>query len=162
MGFGPEAEIPFGFGYLAPEREGRFALGALFSTHMFPGRAPEGGQLLECLIGGRRHPERLELSEDEMIAKTLADLRGLIRLPKEPRFAHVLRTPAGIPQAEDGSLRLHEWRERLAGREPHLHILGFGWQGIGINEMIREAKNLALRLATGAAAADAPLKGVYV
>ena len=25
LGFGPEARIPFGFGYLAPEREQRFA-----------------------------------------------------------------------------------------------------------------------------------------
>ena len=99
---------------------------------------------------------------DEMIARALADVRGLMRLPKEPRLAHVLRTPAGIPQAEDGYLRLLEWRERLAASEPRLHLLGFGWQGIGINEMIREAKKLALRLAAGAAPADAPLKGIYV
>ncbi len=43
LGFGAEARIPFGFGYLAPEREARFTLGALFSSHMFPGRAPAGG-----------------------------------------------------------------------------------------------------------------------
>ena len=52
MGFDDTAKIPFGFGYLAPEKEGRFALGALFSSHMFPGRAPQGCQLLEALVGG--------------------------------------------------------------------------------------------------------------
>ncbi|MBQ9578414.1 MAG: protoporphyrinogen oxidase, partial [Ottowia sp.] len=61
LGFGPEAQIPFGFGYLTSKKEGRFALGALFSSHMFPGRTPEGGQLLEALVGGRRNPDYLDL-----------------------------------------------------------------------------------------------------
>ena len=59
MGFGSEAEVPRGFGYLAPEQEGRFTLGAMFSSHMFPNRCPEGHILLEALVGGRRHPEKL-------------------------------------------------------------------------------------------------------
>ena len=74
LGFPNRVKIPYGFGYLAPERENRFALGAMFSTHMFPGRAPEGKVLIEVLVGGRRHPERLELNDDELIAKILADL----------------------------------------------------------------------------------------
>src|SRR3989339_556047 len=66
LGFTDKAQVPFGFGYLAPERENRFAMGALFSTRMFPGRAPQGRVLMEALVGGRRHPERLELSAGEL------------------------------------------------------------------------------------------------
>ena len=162
LGFGPEAQIPFGFGYLAPEQEGRFALGALFSTRMFPGRAPQDGQLLEVLVGGRRHPERLELDDRDIITQALADLRELIHLPAEPRFSAVLRCEAGIPQAEAEYLRLLEWREQALSGCPGLHLLGFGWGGIGLNDMIREAKKLALRLLSRPTTANEALKGVYV
>ena len=36
LGFGPGSTLPPGFGYLAPEQENRFCLGALFSSNMFP------------------------------------------------------------------------------------------------------------------------------
>lgn len=162
LGFGPEAQIPFGFGYLTSKQEGRFALGALFSSHMFPGRAPEGGQLLEALVGGRRNPEYLELDDDEIIRRTLADIRGLIDLPTEPRFAKVLRCAATIPQADAAYLALLRWREQAGQACPRLHLLGFGWRGIGINEMAREAKALALKLLGRAEAESNALKGVYV
>lgn len=162
LGFGPEAAIPFGFGYLAPEQEGRFALGALFSTHMFPGRAPAGDQLLEVLVGGRRHPERLQLDDADMIQAALADLRRLMALPREPRFTAVLRPGAGIPQPEEDYLKLLAWRQDLAASHSDLHLLGFGWKGIGLNDMVREAKHLALALASRPPAPEAGVKGIYM
>lgn len=162
LGFGPEAKIPFGFGYLTSKQEGRFALGALFSSHMFPGRTPEGGQLLEALVGGRRNPEYLELPDEEIIQRTLLDLRGLMELPAEPRFAKVLRCAAEIPQADGAYLQLLRWREQMGQTCPRLHLLGFGWRGIGINEMAREAKALASKLLGRAEAENNTLKGVYV
>ncbi len=162
LGFGPEAAIPFGFGYLAPEQEGRFALGALFSTHMFPGRAPADGQLLEVLVGGRRHPERLLLDDADMIKAVLADLRQLIPLPKAPRFSAVLRPGSGIPQPEEQYMRLLAWRQDLAASHSDLRLLGFGWRGIGLNDMVREAKRLALALASRSQAPEAGVKGIYV
>ena len=139
LGFADRAQIPFGFGYLAPEVEQRFTLGALFSSHMFPGRAPTGRQLLEALVGGRRHPDRLELSDEELINEVYADLQNLMDLPDPPSFARVLRPKNGIPQLEDGYPALLTWRRHLQTALPDLHICGFGWQGIGINDMTREA-----------------------
>ncbi len=162
LGFGPEAAIPFGFGYLAPEQEGRFALGALFSTHMFPGRAPADGQLLEVLVGGRRHPERLLFDDADMIKAVLADLRQLMPLPKEPRFSAVLRPESGIPQPEEMYMRFLAWRQDLTASHSDLHLLGFGWRGIGLNDMVREAKHLALALASRPQAPEAGVKGIYM
>ena len=162
LGFSREAAIPFGFGYLAPEREQRFALGALFSTHMFPGRAPEGCQLLEALVGGRRHPERLELSDNELIEDVLADLKELMELPEKPAFTAVLRPASGIPQLEAGYTGLLDWRQALSTAHPSLHLCGFGWKGIGINDMIKEAKLIASQIATCQRPEQAiPVKGIY-
>jgi oxygen-dependent protoporphyrinogen oxidase len=161
LGFDERARIPHGFGYLAPEREQRFALGALFSSHMFPGRVPEGCQLLEALVGGRRHPERLELSDEALIEQTYQDLRQLMELPP-PLYAHVLRPNAAIPQLEEGYPELLAWRDQLHHDHPNLHLCGFGWKGIGINDMVKEARRMADRvLASGSGSAGPEIKGIY-
>ncbi len=163
MGFSKAARIPFGFGYLAPEQEKRFALGALFSTHMFPGRAPAGRVLVEVLVGGRRHLEKLTLSDNELVEQAYEDLRQLIHLPEPPCFTRVLRPEHGIPQPETGVLRLQAWRTRLMQELPGLFICGFGWHGIGINDMTKTAGQLAAAIARGRGAAldPATIKGVY-
>jgi oxygen-dependent protoporphyrinogen oxidase len=162
MGFGETADIPFGFGYLAPEQEKRFALGALFSTHMFPGRAPKSHMLLEALIGGRRHPERLELDDDVLVRETYADLRQLIHLPDPPVFTKVLRPDHGIPQLELGYPKLLAWRNRMVEKNRGLHICGFGWEGIGINDMIKSAREVAAAIAAESTpAGETEVKGIY-
>jgi len=162
MGFDETAAIPFGFGYLAPEQEKRFALGALFSTHMFPGRAPQGHKLLEALIGGRRHPEKLELDDDILVRKTYEDLKQLMHLPRPPVFTKVLRPPHGIPQLEIGYPALLAWRRRLLENNRGLYVCGFGWEGIGINDMTKSARQVASAIAAGIAAkGETEVKGVY-
>ena len=161
LGFDHQARIPFGFGYLAPEREQRFALGALFSSHMFPGRAPAGHQLLEALVGGRRHPERLELSDEQLIESVYTDLSQLMELPR-PSFTAVLRPRCGIPQLEEGYTDLLAWRKDVHTAYPTLHLCGFGWKGIGLNDMIKEARQSAGRICNRSAVQEGPeVKGVY-
>ncbi|MGX9725889.1 MAG: protoporphyrinogen oxidase [Candidatus Electronema sp. VV] len=163
MGFAADkAKVPFGFGYLAPEQEQRFALGTLFSSHMFPGRAPEGHLLVETLVGGRRHPERLELPDEEIVARAYEDIKQLMELPDPPVFSRVLRPRWGIPQMEEGYPALLAWRNQLHEMLDSLHICGFGWQGIGINDMHKEAWKVAKRILSGVQdGAGQEIKGVY-
>ncbi len=149
MAFGADALIPRGFGYLAPESEQRFALGAMFSSHMFAGRCPEGQVLLEGLVGGRRHPERLELSDAELVARVYSDLRQLLTLPSFPLYTKVLRPEGEIPQLEMDHPALLQWRRLMEERWNGLYICGFGWDGIGINDMAKTAARTAEALAVG-------------
>jgi oxygen-dependent protoporphyrinogen oxidase len=162
LGFTDMAKIPFGFGFLAPEQEKRFVLGALFSTHMFPGRAPAGHVMLEALVGGRRHPEKLDLSDAELISRSYEDLKLLIDLPEPPCFTKVLRPAHGIPQLEIGYPKLLAWRNLLAKQNRGLHICGFGWEGIGINDMTKAAQQVAKAIASGSSKhGETGVKGVY-
>lgn len=146
LGFGTRATVPYGFGYLAPEREKRFTLGALFSTQMFPGRAPEKTVLLEALAGGRRHPERLDLDDETLVSRIYDDLNTLLDLPEPPCFHRVLRSSSAIPQMELGYPALLAWKESLEQRMTGLHICGFGWEGIGMNDMMKTASLVAEKI----------------
>jgi len=163
LGFGPGSTLPPGFGYLAPEQENRFCLGALFSSNMFSGRAPEGHILLEALVGGRRHPERVALDDATLIRQALEDLRQLLPLQGEPVYARVLRPKGGIPQLEAGYPALLNWRDQLMREHEGLFIHGFGWEGIGLNDMIKSATRVAesIRKNAGTTREEAAVKGVY-
>ena len=134
-----QATLPPGFGYLNPEREQRFTLGTLFSSNMFPNRAPAGHIVFETLVGGRRHPERLELDDETMSAMALADVKELLDLPSTPDYTKVLRPRGGIPQLEKGYGHLLDWRNGLVSNHSGLYVCGFGWEGIGLNDMIKTA-----------------------
>ncbi|MBC8208567.1 MAG: protoporphyrinogen oxidase [Desulfobulbaceae bacterium] len=162
-GFDGRSQLPPGFGYLAPEQEGRFALGTLFSSNMFPGRTPEGHILFEILVGGRRHPEKLALDDEEMTRRALADVRTLLNLTGEPSWTKVLRPQGGIPQLEAGYPGLLAWRDRLTTTYPGLYLNGFGWEGIGLNDMMKTAARTAaaIREQRQGAGEEAELKKIY-
>ena len=143
------ASLPPGFGFLIPEVEKRFTLGTLFSSNMFPNRAPDGTIVFETLVGGKRHPERLQLDDQELIKRSLADLRGLLDLPPAPLFTRVLRPQGGIPQLETGYPDLLNWRNNLTRKSDGLFICGFGWDGIGINDMVKTATSTADKISKG-------------
>ncbi|MDR3090201.1 MAG: protoporphyrinogen oxidase [Desulfobulbaceae bacterium] len=152
--------LPPGFGYLAPEAAGRYALGSLFSSNMFAGRAASGQILCETLVGGRRHPERYQ--DDGDLGRALADIRETLGLRGEPVYAETLRPLAGIPQLEAGANALLAWRGRLTAENPGLFVCGFGWNGIGVNDMIKTAKAVATaRLAGDRVDQSAEVKKIY-
>ena len=163
LAFGKEVKLPPGFGYLIPEAEGRFTLGALFSSNMFPGRAPADCSLIEVLVGGRRHPERAELDDQALLRQALQDVKDILNISSEPIHARILRNSCGIPQPEQGYPDLLAWRDRLESEHRGLYICGFGWEGIGINDMIKTAGRVAEDIMAGKSISgqEAPVKGVY-
>lgn len=66
-----------GFGMLIPEKEGFNILGALFSSSLFPNRAPEGEVAITCYIGGARQP-LLPLGTPEVLTEIAVKDLGTI------------------------------------------------------------------------------------
>jgi Protoporphyrinogen oxidase len=69
-----------------------------------------------------------------------------------PCFSAVLRPRAAIPQLEAGYPELLRWRDEIHAAHADLHLCGFGWKGIGINDMVKEACRMAHRIGTGVTA----------
>ncbi|MGI9538440.1 MAG: protoporphyrinogen oxidase, partial [Desulfocapsaceae bacterium] len=77
--------------------------------------------------------------DETLIERALADVKELIELPDTPLFSRVLRPSGAIPQLEKGYGRLLQWRHELVRKNPGLYVCGFGWEGIGLNDMIKTA-----------------------
>ena len=163
FGFGPGNTLPPGFGFLVPESEKKFILGSLFTSNMFPGRAPEGHILFETLIGGRRHPERLKLGKEEIIKRALAEVQEILDITDKPMYTSYFSADSAIPQLEKGYTDLLGWRDEIVARYRGLHLCGFGWEGIGLNDMMKTATRVseALLASRQSGSAEAEVKKVY-
>ncbi|KAH7518814.1 hypothetical protein FEM48_Zijuj09G0210900 [Ziziphus jujuba var. spinosa] len=76
-----------GFGVLVPSKEqnnGLKTLGTLFSSMMFPDRAPNDLYLYTTFVGGSRNKELANSSPDELKHVVISDLRQLLGAEGEP------------------------------------------------------------------------------
>ncbi len=138
-----QAAIPEGFGFLVPRGEGIRSLGVLFPSRLFEDRAPDGGDLLAGFVGGVRDTEALDLSDDELAAIVLGDLRDLTGLEAEPDMVRVLRYRQAIPQLVLGHLeRMERVRERLTAN-PGLFLAGNYLLGVGLKDAVRSGLETA-------------------
>ena len=137
-----------GFGMLVPSKEPQTILGALFNSSLFPHRAPEGYVLLTAMLGGVRHPELADATEDELLDAALTDLRPLLGIKGEPSFTHVVSWPRAIPQYTSA---FGNWRDTLHSLEKRHSGLFFGGSaidGIAMGAALMSGKRQAERAAT--------------
>lgn len=91
-----------GFGMLIPLKEGRRVLGAIFSSTIFPGRAPEDHVSLMIFMGGATMPDSARSELDDAVKLACAELGDLLQLEGRPVFAKAAHWPQAIPQYDVG------------------------------------------------------------
>lgn len=140
-----------GFGGLTPEKERRDTLGILFSSTLFPCRAPEGHVALTVFAGGMRQPEHARLSTEQLLARIDRDLRELVGVKGKPVFVHHTFWPRAIPQYQIGYERHLETMSGLEHRTSGLFIGGQCRDGISLPDCCKSGEKLANRVAEFAA-----------
>jgi len=137
-----------GFGALFPSKEGRLTLGSLWSSTLFPDRAPEGCCLLTNFAGGARHQSIRDLPEESIRTRVIAELTPLLGLHGEPAFCEVHRLPHAIPHYTLG--HGHRVAQILAAAAtiPGLHLTGNYLQGVSVADCWKRGLALAEDLAT--------------
>ncbi len=126
-----------GFGFLAPHREGRRLLGAIFTSTLFPAAAPAGHVLLTAMAGGRRRPELADLPEPRLLALAREELADLLGARGAPAFARVARWRPGIPQPTAALAGVRAAAASLERANPGLTLLGNWLHGVGVPDCVR-------------------------
>ncbi len=110
------------------------------------GQAPKGSVLLRGLFGGAHHPDAVALSDDALITELRRQLARTVGVSAAPLFTNVVRWPEAIAQYEVGhAARLARLRGR--GDASQLYFVGQPYDGIGLNDVLRDGQALGARLA---------------
>ena len=141
-----------GFGFLVPRRERLEVLGSLFSSTLFPGRAPRDHVTLTSFIGGARNPRIVEQHSDAIVTRVLKDIGPLLGIHGSPVYQKVQVWQRAIPQYNIGHngriTRVRHALERLG----NIHARANWLDGISVSDCVAHARDFAQAMQSKAAA----------
>lgn len=132
-------DLPEGFGFLVPSREGLSLMGCIFNSAIFPSKAPAGTTLMTLMLGGahraaevREHPEALQ-------AGALEELREILHIRGDIRVLHAQTWMDAIPQKNIGYARLmDDWKAYEQAR-PGFRFAGNAISGVSVGDTMEYA-----------------------
>jgi oxygen-dependent protoporphyrinogen oxidase len=124
-----------GFGVLVPrvEREMRI-LGTLFTSSIFPGRAPAGEVLLTTFVGGMRSPELAGKEKEELFEIVHQDLGKLLGASSPPVFRKHVFWKHAIPQYLMGYENVLEVMTRMESKMSGWFMAGNYRGGVSVGD----------------------------
>ena len=138
-----------GFGALHPKAEQPYAAGSIWTSSIFPGRAPAGQVLFTTFVGGSQYEAQARDPADVQKAAVHTELSRFygLRAGAAPVWQHRYFWPRAIPQFDARILAAHAAAETLRGQE--LYATANWVAGVGVPDCIRHARQLAATLAAG-------------
>ncbi len=121
-----------GFGLLVPSRERRKILGVLFSSSLFPGRAPEGHVLLTVFAGGMSQPKIATSFDEELLPLVTGEVESMLKASGRPSYVRIQRWGGAIPQATPGHGQ--KIGTILAALPTGLHLAGSYLAGVSVSQ----------------------------
>jgi oxygen-dependent protoporphyrinogen oxidase len=151
VGFGfddvEKVQVLPGFGFLVPPGSNSLLLACTFMDQKFDDRVPAGGRLLRAFFGGQAAERLMRCGNDETATIARMELARILGPLAEPRVIVVRRWPLSLPQYGVGHLeRMADLDERVR-RMDGLWLLGNGYRGVGLPDLIRDARAAAQTLA---------------
>jgi oxygen-dependent protoporphyrinogen oxidase len=128
-----------GFGFLVPRGEGLHLLGNVWSSSLFPDRAPAGHVSLASFAGGTTDPEFCSLPESEIAAQVTAELKQILRISAPPTALRVQKYARALPQYTLDHGRVLESLANLTASTPGLFLAGNYLGGPSIGACVAQA-----------------------
>jgi protoporphyrinogen/coproporphyrinogen III oxidase len=135
-----------GFGMLIPRVEGFKILGTIFSSSLFPNRAPAGHLTLTSYVGGERYPDLASLPPQQLFDLTCEDLKVLLGVKGMPTFQHSVFYPKAIPQYVVGYGRFRNLMSEIESKAKGFFLAGHYRDGISLSDSIVSGCNIADRV----------------
>ena len=123
-------------------------MGILFPSACFVGRSPEEGAMFSFFIGGVRHADMLDWTDEQLKKMILKNIHSMLKFPADaqPDLIKIHRHRKAIPQYEKSSEARFKMIDALQARYPGLILAGNIKGGIGMADRIRQATGIANEL----------------
>lgn len=137
-----------GFGFLVPAVERRQILGSIWSSALFPQRAPDGCVAFTTFVGGARQPELVALADESLVQIVHQELGELVGLCGSPTLVRVKRWAKAIPQYTLGYGAIQQLFGEIEREIPGLYIAGNLRRGISVGDSVLSAHETVQRIVT--------------
>jgi oxygen-dependent protoporphyrinogen oxidase len=144
-----QAELPPGHGFLVPRSEGRKIMACTFVHKKFSHRAHGDKKLLRCFFSSSRMPDLLTHSDETLQQFARQELKKILGLAAEPKFARIFRWDRAMAQYETGHLDRVAEMEKIIAEMPGFHIIGNSFHGIGVPDCIKSARLAVEQITSG-------------
>ena len=132
-----------GFGLLMPGREKRELLGVLWTSSIFPRRAPEGQGAAALHGRRRRQPRRAGAGRRGAAEPDPGRAAPLLGIKGTPAMVRIIRHRRAIAQYVPGHLARLAALDRELAAHPGLFLTGSSYKGISVNSCVKEAEAVA-------------------
>ncbi len=133
-----------GFGLLVPPVEDQFdVLGTIFSSTLFPNRAPDDHVLLTTFLGGARNPSLAERSPAARRDVVERDLDRLLGVQRDPVFTRQVHWPRAIPQYTLGYGTVKDTLNALETTHDRLFFAGNYRDGVAVGDAMASGATAA-------------------
>ncbi|MBI1388111.1 MAG: protoporphyrinogen oxidase [bacterium] len=136
-----------GFGFLVPRNQPVRFLGSIWSSSLFPLRAPGGKLAFTVFMGGALDSGAYDLSDDDLRATLERDLRVTVGARGEAEKEIIARWEKAIPQYPVGHVERIDALEDELTSLPGLYLTGNFMRGVSVNDCIRTARETAQKAA---------------
>ncbi len=129
-----------GFGYLIPAKERRRILGTIWSSTIFPKRAPDGYAALTTFVGGSRQPEVTDHDEATLRDIVHDEIASILGVSEEPDFYYLKEWKRAIPQYKLGYAETTERIEQFEQSHPGVYLCANYRGGISVGDCVTSAR----------------------
>lgn len=140
-----------GSGFLVPRKEGMSITACTWTGVKWLHTSPDDKMLLRCYVGRSGDEQKVFLSDEELTELVLKDLRELMNITARPLFSEITRLPRSMPQYPVHHLQnIAEMRRSMESSLPRLYVTGAAFEGVGLPDCIKQAKEMAQVMANKA------------
>ncbi len=137
-----------GFGYLCTKEPHRKLLGTIWTSSVFPQRAPQDKILLTSYIGGAHYRKITELSEEEISNLVSKEIAEILQIQDQSSIEtiHIKTHHHAIPQYNLGHTEKVKRIEDLMNTNAGLFFTGNYLYGVSINDTIKTSKRITKKI----------------